>query len=152
TGEAPPKEWMEFLQEMNDDDRHKYSFPCERTDDFLVWSKPSPGRRYNNVATAASITGAARAVLLEAIQNSVDPIYCDTDSLICKSLSGVQIHKSILGTWDLEAEFDRVIIAGKKTYACEVRGYPDGHDKRIKVRAKGGSGLKWPDFEAMLRD
>lgn len=151
-GEAPPKEWMEFLAEMNEDDRHKYSFPCERTDDFLVWSKPSPGRRYNNVATAASITGAARAVLLEAIQNSVDPIYCDTDSLICKSLSGVEIHKSNLGSWDLEAEFDRVIIAGKKTYACEVRGYPEGHERRIKARAKGGSGLKWPDFEAMLRD
>jgi hypothetical protein len=152
TGCAPPKEWMEFLAEMNDDDRHKYSFPCERTDDFLVWSKPSPGRRYNNVATAASITGAARAVLLEAIQNSVDPIYCDTDSLICKSLSGVDIHKSNLGSWDLEAEFDRVIIAGKKTYACEVRGYDEKDDRRYKLRAKGGSGLKWKDFEAMLRN
>jgi hypothetical protein len=151
-GCAPPKEWMEFLEEMNDDLRHKFSFPMERTDDFLVWAKPSPGRRYNNVATAASITGAARAVLLEAIQNSVDPIYCDTDSLICKSLSDVEIHKSKLGAWDLEAEFDRVIIAGKKTYACEVRGYADDHEKRIKVRAKGGSGLKWADFERMLND
>lgn len=151
-GEAPPRDWMEFLDELSEADRHKFSRPVERTDDFHVWARPSPGRRYNNVATAASITGAARAVLLEAIQNADDPIYCDTDSLICKNLSGVEIHKSKLGAWDLEAEFDRVIIAGKKTYACEVRGYPDGHDKRVKVRAKGGSGLKWPDFERMLDD
>lgn len=151
-GEAPPKPWMEFLHEMADEERHKYSMPVERTDDFSVWAKPSPGRRYNNVATAASITGAARSVLLEAIQNAVDPIYCDTDSLICKSLNGVEIHKSKLGAWDLEAQFDRVIIAGKKTYACEVRGYPEGHDKRVKIRCKGGSGLKWPDFERMLDD
>lgn len=151
-GEAPPKKWMEFLNDLSEDDRHKFARPVERSDDFHVWARPSPGRRYNNVATSASITGAARAVLLEAIQNADDPIYCDTDSLICKSLSGVEIHKSKLGAWDLEAEFDRVIIAGKKTYACEVRGYPDGHEKRVKVRAKGGSGLKWPDFERMLDD
>jgi hypothetical protein len=151
-GEAPPREWMEFLNDLDADDRHKFSRPVERTDDFHVWARPSPGRRYNNVATAASITGAARSVLLEAIQNADDPIYCDTDSLICKNLAGVEIHKSKLGAWDLEAEFDRVIIAGKKLYACEVRGYPEGHDKRIKIRAKGGSGLKWRDFERMLDD
>ena len=149
-GEAPPKQWMEFLDGLDEDNRHRFAMPCERTDDFHVWARPSPGRRYNNVATAASITGAARAVLLEAIQNADDPIYCDTDSLICKSLAGVDIHKSKLGAWDLEAEFDRVIIAGKKTYACEVRGYPETSDKRIKIRAKGGSGLKWADFEHML--
>jgi len=151
-GEAPPKEWMAYLENAAEDIRHKFSFPVERSEDFNVWARPCPGHRFNNVATAASITGAARAVLLEAIQNADWPIYSDTDSLICKDLRNVNIHKSELGAWDLEAEFDRVIIAGKKLYACEVRGYPDGHDKRVKIRAKGGSGLKWNDFERMLDD
>jgi len=136
-GEAPPQKWMQFLEELSDDDRHRFAFPCERTEDFHVWARPSPGRRYNNVATAASITGAARAVLLEAIQNAVEPVYCDTDSLICRELLNCDIHKSRLGAWDLEATFDRVIIAGKKLYACEVSGYPDHVEKRLKTRSKG---------------
>ena len=149
-GEAPPREWMQWLDKASEDDRHKFGFPVERTDDFAIWAKPSPGKRFNNVGTAASITGAARAVLLEAIQYADDPIYCDTDSLICRHLSNVDTDVSRLGAWKLEATFDRVIIAGRKLYACEVQGYPNGHDKRIKIRSKGAAGLKWSDFEKML--
>lgn len=150
TGEAPPREWMEWLDHATDDERHSFSFPVERTDEFAIWAKPSPGRRFNNVGTAASITGAARAVLLEAIQHAVEPVYCDTDSIICRNLAVPQIDVSNLGAWKLEAEFDRVIIAGRKLYACEVKGYPDGHDKRIKIRSKGAVGLTWRDFEKIL--
>lgn len=149
-GKMPEAEWMEFLQGADDDTIHRYSMPVERTDEFEVWAKPSPGRRFNNVGTAASITGAARAVLLEAMQHALDPIYCDTDSLIARRLDNVTIDVSALGAWKIEQEFDRVIVCGKKEYACEVRGYPDGHDKRIKIRCKGASGLVWRDFEAML--
>lgn len=162
-GERPPKDWMEFVDELRQrqdegqmlneeefDILHRFSMPIERCDDFSVWAKPSPGRRYNNVGTAASITGAARAVLLDAIHRADFPIYCDTDSLICRSLGIDDIDVSRLGAWKLEQEFDRVIIAGKKLYACEVAGVADGHEKRIKIRSKGATGLKWSDFEQML--
>lgn len=174
-GDMPDAEWLEFLKsarllitlyeagrpnihgykitatdyEAARDVLHKYSMPVERSADFSVWAKPSPGRRYNNVGTAASITGAARAMLLEARTNAVDPIYCDTDSLICRSLSGVEIHPSKLGAWDIEDEFDAVIIAGKKQYCCAVAGKADGHAGRLKVRCKGADlRVKPRTFEA----
>jgi len=150
TGCRPPDDWMKFLKGASDEIAHKFSMPVERADDFEIWAKPSPGRRYNNVGTAASITGAARAVLLEAMQHAKQPIYCDTDSLICRDLDVTNIDVSALGSWKLEQTFDRVIIAGRKLYGCEVQGYPDGHEKRIKIRSKGASGLKWHDLEAML--
>lgn len=148
-GEMPPKDWMKFLEGADDETVHNYGMPIERSDDFCIWAKPSPGRRYNNVGTAASITGRARAILLEAMQNARQAIYCDTDSLICRDLP-VEIDASKLGAWKHEATFDRVIIAGRKLYACEVQGYADGHEKRVKIRSKGAAGLKWQDFERML--
>ncbi|MDE2020110.1 MAG: hypothetical protein KGJ13_07230 [Patescibacteria group bacterium] len=151
-GEAPPREWMKWLETASEDDQHEFGFPCERTDEFAIWAKPSPGKRFNNVGTAASITGAVRAKLLEAIQHSTEPVYCDTDSIICRNLdgSGIDFDVARLGAWKLEATFDRVIVAGRKLYACEVQGFPDGHEKRIKIRSKGATGLKWHDFERML--
>jgi hypothetical protein len=75
--------------------------------------------RYLNVGTAASITGAARAVLTRAALNSTGWIYCDTDSIICETLDpSCTIASKMLGAWKLEAECDRVAIVGKKTYAC----------------------------------
>lgn len=157
--DKPDSKWMEFLNECDMDTYHKYSVPIERAEQFSVWAKPSPNRRFNNVGTGASITGTARAILLDAIYNSVDPLYCDTDSLICRDLRGFELSQSKLGAWKLEQEFDSVIILGKKTYAALVKGYPDGHDKRIKVRCKGASGLidggkwrgfNWRDFERAL--
>jgi len=118
--------------------------------DYWLWEKPNPMYRFLNVGTAASITGAARAVLLEAIHNSTDAIYCDTDSLICRDLRNVTIDGQELGAWDIEQEFDEVIICGKKLYACKVRGIADGHKDRVKVRSKGVSGRAWGDFVAML--
>lgn len=159
--ERPPADWMEFLEDADVDTLHKFSMPVERADDFAIWAKPSPGRRFNNVGTAASITGAARAVLLDAIQRADEPIYCDTDSLVCRNLRGIDEDVARLGAWKLEATFDRVIVLGKKLYACEVQGYPNGHEKRIKIRSKGASGrlddashewrlLNWADYERAL--
>lgn len=151
-GCAPPEEWMDFLGHADDDIRHKYSMPVERADDFSIWAKPSPGRRFNNVGTAASITGAARAVLLDAKTNAREPVYCDTDSLICRDLNTGDVDPARLGAWKHEATFDRVIIAGRKLYACEVQGYPDGHEKRLKLRSKGApqGSLTWQSYEQML--
>jgi len=121
-------------------------FEC---DQYWIWQKPISHFRFNNVGTAASITGAARAKLLRAIHNAVDPIYCDTDSLICKSLDNTEIDKTKLGAWDLEAEFSEVIICGKKTYACKPKNW-NGQETQIKIASKGVSRLKWSDFERML--
>lgn len=118
---------------------------CEN-EEYWIWERPSPEKRYFNVGTAASITGAARAKLMEAIQNAEDPIYCDTDSLICRELHNTELHPSKLGAWDLEAEYSEVIINGKKLYACKPL---PGGKSREKIRSKGVQGLSYEDMLAM---
>lgn len=73
-------------------------------------------RSFKNVATAASITGAARAELLKGIRKATGVIYCDTDSLMCSDFKG-EMHPSELGKWAIEAEYHLAAIAGKKLYA-----------------------------------
>lgn len=124
-------------------------FPHFECADYWIWQKPISHFRFNNVGTAASITGAARSKLLRAIHNAIDPIYCDTDSLICKELNNTEIHKTKLGAWDLEAEFSEVIICGKKLYACKPKDW-NGQEAQIKVASKGTQRVKWADFEKML--
>lgn len=123
--------------------------PVFRCPEYDIWEKPAPRRSFNNVGTAASITGAQRAVLMKAIHNSIGPIYCDTDSLICRELENTELHSTKLGAWDLEKTFDEIIIAGKKLYACKAYG-KDGQKDEIKVRSKG-SPLGALDWAAMLK-
>lgn len=86
------------------------------TGSIYIWARPSPRKLgFYNVATAASITGAARANLLRNIALAKRPLYCDTDSIICEGFSGDLGTK--LGQWDLEATGNRLAIAGKKMYA-----------------------------------
>lgn len=84
---------------------------------FEIWKRPSPNKTYFNVATAASITGAARAVLLDAIAKAKRPVYCDTDSIICEALPNVTHDTFELGAWDCEAVGHTLAIGGKKMYA-----------------------------------
>lgn len=86
-------------------------------DNYIVWSKPTNDTSRFNVATGSSITGASRAVLLRGINNSINPIYCDTDSIICEALPDSELDSNKLGAWKLEAESDLACIAGKKLYA-----------------------------------
>jgi hypothetical protein len=96
---------------------------------------------FKNVGTAASITGAARSVLLRAIQNATGLVYCDTDSLICESLTDVPFASSEdttlhdLGRWKLETTATHGYVMGKKTYAFfnEV----DGRLEAVKSASKG---------------
>jgi DNA polymerase type B, organellar and viral len=85
---------------------------------MFVYSKPkrNAGQVFLNVATAASITGAARSVLWRAVCSSDRPLYCDTDSIICSKFHG-DMDDSRLGAWKVEATGDAVLIAGKKMYA-----------------------------------
>ena len=141
-----PRRFKEFfLTDVDgepDDERETWGdFPCEVTSEFAIWARPIQTLRFNNVGTAASITGAARSVLLRARAGADDPIYCDTDSLICRALSGVSLDPIALGAWACEAELTKVMIAGKKLYGYIKR---DGSEK---IRCKGGSGLTWEMLE-----
>lgn len=98
-----------------------YSISCDY-EDLELWSRPAEIKEedFCDVAIAASITSASRANLLLNLQLADDPIYCDTDSIMCRDFHG-DIHSSRIGAWDVEATFENVAIAGKKMYA----GYSD---------------------------
>ena len=72
---------------------------------------------FHNVATGASITGAARAELMTALARARNAIYCDTDSVICEELP-LPTDDRRLGAWKIEAEPDTLFIAAKKLYAA----------------------------------
>ena len=88
---------------------------------------------YYSVQTAASITAAARGYLLRAIMTCDTPLYCDTDSLICKSIGTSVPVSDELGHWKIEAVCDKVVIAGRKLYAISKDG------RTVKAAAKGYS-------------
>lgn len=157
-GGRPPDEWFKSVDELDHADRIEFLAPIFSNSDYAIWQKPSPSFRYNNVGTAASITGAARAVLLAAINGAQGAIYCDTDSIICSGLSGVQSHKSQLGAWDLEDEYSEVIINGKKLYAVwhkkplilTPEQIADGRKSEYTVKSKGTGRITWDEMLAML--
>lgn len=92
--------------------------PAYLGQDVCFWRRdadPDTRRRaLRNVATGASIAGAARAELLRAIAQAERPVYCDTDGLICRR-AAVQIGPD-LGQWKVEAEGTHAFIAAKKLY------------------------------------
>jgi hypothetical protein len=108
-----------------------------QTGDLFIWQRPSPRRNgFYNVATAASITGAARANLLRNLALSKRPIYCDTDSIICEGLRG-DLNETELGGWKLEAIGDRAAIAGKKLYTIYNQTDLRDTGEAIKLASKG---------------
>lgn len=155
-GDQPSDEWFRSIYKLNEDERHPFLQPLFESELYWIWSKPSPSFRYNNVGTGASITGAARAVLLEALQLTDDAIYCDTDSIICKNWRGLNIDKVALGAWDLEDEFSEVLIAGKKLYGLKHKKLKNRTKEELErglvpwytVKSKGVSGVTW---DQMLR-
>lgn len=78
--------------------------------------------QFVNVATAASITGCVRALLMRAKAVCKGVVYCDTDSLTAADVSALKFSDA-LGDWKLEMTFpgrtakDSFWIAGKKLYA-----------------------------------
>ena len=118
--------------------------PDHMGSDYWIWSRAPDILRFNNVGTSASITGAARAMLMRAIANAKNPIYCDTDSLICEELRGETLDALKLGAWDLEKTITELIVCGKKLYA-----YKTDLGETI-IRSKGASGLDWTAMLALL--
>lgn len=87
-----------------------------------------------NVATGASITGFARAKLLDAMHSvgAERVAYVDTDSLALTpgDNSALDFGKA-LGQWELESENGVGYFAGKKLYGIR---WPDG---KVKIASKG---------------
>lgn len=124
--------------------------PKYTTDDYAIWGRPTNEYRFYNVACAASITGAARAVLFDALCCARDPLYCDTDSIICRDVVGdIPIDAYKLGSWKIEAPIDIYIGCGKKLYAYQR---PDRTPPNHQViKSKGMAGVSWSDMLAISR-
>ena len=114
-----------------------------QSETYWIWVRPSADWRFLNVGTGASITGAVRAKLMRAIANAVNPVYCDTDSLICDALPNTRLDDYELGAWKLEHEISELIVCGKKLYAYRQT------DGEIVVRSKGAVGLTWEEMQAI---
>lgn len=135
-----PRKFKQWLFTINEIPEPVYSPACpdgwqhhSSSGDIMIWCRPNPRRTgFYNVATAASITGAARANLLRNISLATRPIYCDTDSIICEGFSG-ELDETALGGWKLEASGNRLAIGGKKLYAF----FDD--ENEIKRASKGVS-------------
>lgn len=77
-------------------------------------------KRFYNLATAASITGAVRALLWSTIQSirhtGYNIYYCDTDSIITDYPNLSTSDK--LGDWKLEQTNDKLVIISPKLYGA----------------------------------
>jgi hypothetical protein len=113
-----PAEWHECSKSCSEDCHQRWS-PEWRHDTYIIWKRPLQETRssWYNIATGASITGAARSILLRGLRATQDPLYCDTDSIICRGSCNVEVHSTDLGKWDLEARGTVAAIGGKKLYA-----------------------------------
>ena len=89
---------------------------------WVVMSSPleEAEERFYNVATAASITGFVRSMLIATMCKICKAggrvLYCDTDSIVFQGASPVDYDKE-LGGWGCDGTFTRGGIAGKKLYA-----------------------------------
>jgi DNA polymerase type B, organellar and viral len=83
---------------------------------YMLWSVPARHYAWFNIATAASITGAARAALLRGIHAADYPLYCDTDSIICDGRAILDSGDEI-GQWKMEHHGTMAALVRKKTYA-----------------------------------
>lgn len=99
-------------------------------DEYAIYEKPTSRRYFNNVAIGASITSAARSILLRGLASSSSPMYCDTDSVICKDFRG-EIDPLKLGAWKFESQGEILAIASKKTYVLK------SHGEVVKQASKG---------------
>lgn len=128
-----PENFMDYLIHYDGEplpDLSEWELDTE-TPFLNLFCKDAPRPIYYDVAIAASVTGAARAVLLNAIYSVERPFYCDTDSLIYTGGCNLDLDPYKLGAWDLEATGDKLAIAGKKLYAL----YKD--KECVKMASKG---------------
>ena len=97
--------------------------------EYSIFYRDDPELKFYNVCTAASITGWVRAYLWKAILSADTPLYCDTDSLICRAFTGKVGEE--LGDWSLDATLSEAHIAQRKMYAVRTM------EGEYKVASKG---------------
>jgi hypothetical protein len=127
-GQNPEHYYDYYLGEP--DDTSDFEIYSADIDSIDIWRKQSARQAYYDVATASSITGAARSVLMRALSKASNPLYCDTDSIICDSLE-LPKSDSELGAWKLEASGNAIALVGKKMYALR------SNSDYVKVASKG---------------
>ena len=110
----------------------------EMSKEWIIWKARPLHSHFLNVATGASITGAARAVLLRGIAQAIEPLYCDTDSIIASGHRNLPISDTELGAWKIEATGDVVAIAGKKLYGVYSYAEPDSIKNPERVKLTNG--------------
>lgn len=138
-----PFDFYDYYIQVEGAERPNSDFePYEQNSDYTIWRRKvnepddddedKPATGFEDVAIAASITSAARAVLMLAIVQSERPVYCDTDSIICERLgSGCVLSETQLGGWKYEGKGNEIAIAGKKLYALFDEG------QEVKSASKG---------------
>ncbi len=104
---------------------------------YMIWEKPLESQHFYNIATGASITGASRSLLMRGLRGAIDPLYCDTDSIICRGLRGVPINETELGAWKCEATGTVAAIAGKKIYAVCSPGESPPKKEGLQIDGRG---------------
>jgi len=90
---------------------------CGELGSMALMSEPVPEEKQNfyNVATACSITGFVRAYMFRHIHKAKGLMYCDTDSITCLEMPCDEGEE--LGQWELEGEYTKGAICGKKMYS-----------------------------------
>ena len=125
----------------------------EGTDDYTIYARKPDDiiSAYNDCFVAASVTGAARALLMDAIIHCKRPIYCDTDSIVCEGLGdNTVLSPTELGAWDLEGEGDCIYIYGKKVYALYNEGKPYTDKKGNEKTANKGVKMKATEIKDLV--
>lgn len=107
--------------------------------EFDLHSRPLQDYQKNfyDVTLAAQITGHVRTIMMRALAQVRDPMYCDTDSIICRDTGKLPLGDK-LGQWKMEGIGTEVTIAGKKIYAFK-------HSKdspAVKMRGKHKTATK----------
>lgn len=129
-------QWPERTKLEIENGADKWRFKSDTDSGMSLFYRPAPTDKFYNVPTAASITAFVRAYLFENILASDDPIYCDTDSIICRKFNG-NIGAE-LGQWEIEAKLHEVFVAQKKMYAAREWVHSDkGPINKTKVATKG---------------
>ena len=105
----------------------------------IIVSEPikEDDQRFYDVAVSASITGFVRAYLHRAIKSCGDGqvVYCDTDSIVTRTLGDSITIGPALGQWEIEANnCPHAWIAAKKLYTIERQdGTHKSASKGIKL-------------------
>lgn len=137
---ADPEKYSEYVIADNDSvakwKARGYEF-CHPWGKRFLYERPLPEDKhyYYNVATAASITGSVRAMLMRGMAKCEGVLYCDTDSIAARDVSRLPMGDQ-LGQFKLEMRGTEYAIAGKKLYAFK-RTQPGKDGELWKVAHKG---------------